>query len=352
MIKPIINDFPSEFQTTVTSAFMGAFDAEISELSEVFAELVEKSIDTAEGALLDLMGSAVGLSRAKATQMAMYVIPELQDESYRKLIKIKALQMTSRSTAEQINECLKIWNQAAEIISMGKGSITAATDSNREMVPVAGGVEFNYNYCPAPVNSLDGDTLLIENSGGLGRYYDIYLNTEVKVQTMSPITSLDLTEWELTAGYYAISVQSYAPGYQASKFSNTVIYKVGQKLTAPVISISGKYCSWSAVSHASGYRVQANTFLMETQSTSVDLYAWLSQYAEIGDEFTISVVAIGEDLYNDSDASNEEGYILNDALPAPTVTRAANILLITDTFEDVEQYDIYVDGNLEDTINA
>ncbi len=357
-LKPIVYDFPGEFHKPNIKAFMEAFDAEISELVQAFEDLIDtKAIDEAEGENLDRIGITVGLSRAEAESVAGDLIEEIpiSDEVYRKLIKMRARQLSSKGTISDIVGMLKEWNENSDVISYDESTVTATSDATRAMLSIAGGVNYQGMVLSAPVISIDEDILTIIDTSGHAESYEIYVDGELEEETSS--TTFDMSVWTLAEGSYIITVKSVAEDWTTSGDSNAEIYHLATRLSSPVITLQGTTLSWSAITNALGYRVVAlGIGIIQTTTitnTSINVYDWLSQHVAEFSVVTITVVALGDGTnYEDSLASNAVSYTVTNNVPAPVLGINGAGVIITDTFADVEEYDIYLDGDLVDTINA
>jgi len=124
-----------------------------------------------------------------------------------------------------------------------------------------------------------------------------------------------------------------------------------------VLSLSGDTLSWPAVTDATGYKIVAYTtslgnYTMTTQNTSVDLRSWVSTYFPEGTSASIVGVTLADGInYEDSVASTAVSYTM-ETLATPVIFRNGRTVLITDSSSSPlpDEYDIYLDGTLADTI--
>ncbi|MBQ7445901.1 MAG: hypothetical protein IJS71_08235 [Clostridia bacterium] len=356
-IKAISADFPGEFQTPNTMAFTAAFDTQISEISTLFGTLKSiKSIDSASGRSLDLLGSTIGLTRKNAALITSGILTEypITDANYRKLLKMQALKNGAIGTCDEVDRSLKLWNPNYGLLSAGNTAITVAGDINEEMIVKPAGVSLTDKVLPAPVISITRDILTITDMSGVATSYNIYVGTTLSYQGCTT-TTFDLSDLLLPGGAYSIAVTAVNASWTESELSNSALFEALERLAAPVLSLSGDTLSWSAVTNATGYKIVAYTtslgnYTMTTQNTSVDLRSWLSTYVPEGTSASIVGVTLADGInYEDSVASTAVSYTM-EALATPVIFRSGRTVLITDSSPMPDEYDIYLDGTLADTI--
>lgn len=110
----ILNDLPQQFRSKPNiEALVNAFEKELRELEQVFADLrTKRSVSTAAGKQLDMTGSIVNLTRAEAMTLCG---TEATDEIYRTLLKYKILLNTNRCTVPEMYEACKLLYDAQVI---------------------------------------------------------------------------------------------------------------------------------------------------------------------------------------------------------------------------------------------
>jgi len=112
-------------------------------------------------------------------------------------------------------------------LPVGEHSITVksmANDYNES--PVSNVV--SYSTLPtlsAPIISLDGDILSIEDTSGVATSFEIWGNYSILVSGATSLT-IDLSEQGMEAGRYILSVRAFAEGYITSGHSNVIPYIV------------------------------------------------------------------------------------------------------------------------------
>lgn len=355
-IKPIIYDFPSEFRTENTSALVSAFDDEISALASCFSGLLTgRTLEDAEGATLDLIGSIVGLTREEAAVITEGLIQNypIDDSDYRKLLKMWIIKLNSICDRAALVAAVKIWDEDDDVTVSSTASVTISGDYNREMLPIAGGIKLVSGGLSAPEISLSGSMLSIVDTSGVAESFDIYVNGSNE-ETITTWT-YDLLNLELAAGVYAIAVKANATGYAESGFSNTVPFYATERLATPQPVLTGTVLSWDAISHADGYQVTASytdsgqTFsYSETITTTlIDLYDWLIQEAPLETIFTVHVVALGSGSYRNSYPSSAITFLLSNAIEAPTLDIIDGKARAITTDLRTEEIAFYLDGTVQ-----
>ena len=124
-------------------------------------------------------------------------------------------------------------------------------------------------------------------------------------------TTYDLTNLNLSAGNYAITVVAEAEGFTDSDVSNSVNYTVQAQLAAPTIAMNadGKTLEITDVADATSYDVYVDGTMKTNvagapNTTTVDL-STLSDIADGSHTVKVKAKASG---YNDSEFSNEVNY--------------------------------------------
>jgi hypothetical protein len=142
MIKPIADDFPTEFHKDKIEAFTAAFDRQIEELTEAMNSAVIVALDDAEGIVLDWIGDRVGLTRQQAT--GRVISPSqypVGDEDYRKLIRQQIIKNSSNCCLDDVLKCVKGWDSSGGAAnSVNPAEIIVSGNVTRDMLPVAAGV--------------------------------------------------------------------------------------------------------------------------------------------------------------------------------------------------------------------
>lgn len=171
---------------------------------------------------------------------------------------------------------------------------------------------------PAPTIRIDGDTLYIQDSSGLGKSFRIYVDGNAQVITDSktyPISNLT----SITQGSHSIYVVSLGYGnYTSSGASNVVTYVKKVPLSAPVISIYKKTLVINDTSgNAQQFAIYANNSLIayvSATNTTVDLSNYISQEGT----YTITVSAYAEG-YTASEMSESKPYTVVNVPDVPEV---------------------------------
>lgn len=131
-------------------------------------------------------------------------------------------------------------------------------------------------------------------------------------------TTYDLTNLNLSAGNYAITVVAEAEGFTDSDVSNSVNYTVQAQLAAPTIAMNadGKTLEITDVADATSYDVYVDGTLKTNVASVPNTTTFdLSTLSDISDgSHTVKVKAKASG-YNDSEFSNEVSYT---KAPAPT----------------------------------
>ncbi len=123
----------------------------------------------------------------------------------------------------------------------------------------------------------------------------------------------DCTNYLLDYGTYTFKVVAIADNekYSSSQVSNSTSYVYNATLVSPVITIYNNTLLISNIENVISYEIYINNIkVASTIETSIDLANF---NFNIGYN-TISVKAIGNEVYLDSDFSNEEGYVVKEKL--------------------------------------
>ena len=139
-------------------------------------------------------------------------------------------------------------------------------------------------------------------------------------------TTYDLTNLNLSAGNYAITVVAEAEGFTDSDVSNSVNYTVQAQLATPTIAMNadGKTLEITDVADATSYDVYVDGTLKTNvasapNTTNVDL----STLSDITDGAHTVKVKAKADGYIDSEFSNEVSYTKAPAGYSGTITSVA-----------------------------
>lgn len=196
---------------------------------------------------------------------------------------------------------------------------------------------------PAPTIRIADDILYIQDSSGLGKSFQIYVDVNAQVITDSktyPISNLS----SITQGSHSIYVVSLGYGnYTSSVASNVVTYVKKVPLSAPVISIID---STLVINDTSGkaeqFAVYANGALLlytKASANTINLKSYISKEGT----YTITVSAYA-DGYTASAMSNEVPFTRIVPLASPTITLSGKTITITDNSSKAETFNVYVDN--------
>jgi hypothetical protein len=87
---------------------IGAFATQLDEIEKVLADIGGRNWDNAVGVQLDGIGSIVGLTRGEAATYPGIETAEIDDDTYRLLLKFKALRNSATGTYEELSEALRL----------------------------------------------------------------------------------------------------------------------------------------------------------------------------------------------------------------------------------------------------
>ena len=144
-------------------------------------------------------------------------------------------------------------------------------------------------------------------------------------------TTYDLTNLNLSAGNYAITVVAEAEGFTDSDASNSVNYTVQAQLAAPTIAMNtdGKTLEITDVANATSYDVYVDGALKTNVASAPNTTTFdLSTLSDIADGTHTVKVKAKASGYNDSEFSNEVSYTKaarSFANDSPAVIQAAVI---------------------------
>lgn len=139
------------------------------------------------------------------------------------------------------------------IVTIGTGSYTDSAESAAVTYVVQ-------NKLATPTIAIDGNTLKITDVENAQKY-KIYANGELKTTipkaAQGTQTTYDLTNLNLSAGNYAITVVAEAEGFTDSDASNSVNYSALPRLATPTIAMNadGKTLEITDVENATSYDV-------------------------------------------------------------------------------------------------
>lgn len=124
-MNSIEKDLPQQFRDKPRIyALVHAFDKEISDLYSAISTLTsDRTISSAVGKQLDMIGCIVNLSRAEA--MALCGV-ETSDEVYRTLLKYKIIANTNRCTISELYDACKLL-YGAQVISYHESRASPAS---------------------------------------------------------------------------------------------------------------------------------------------------------------------------------------------------------------------------------
>ena len=182
----------------------------------------------------------------------------------------------------------------------------------------------------APAITLTGKEITwsaVTNADG----YEVYEGTtkvSTQTETKYTITQTAVGSYDYTV--YATSTDTAK--YSKSSASNKVTYKVEDEskpvaLTAPVITLTGKEITWSAVTNADGYEVYEGETKVSTQTTT----KYTIEKTEVG-TYTYTVYATSTDSkYTKSEASNSVSYVVKGAVAHEQLAEGKKIYVVGDS---------------------
>nr|DAT91691.1 MAG TPA: Hint (Hedgehog/Intein) domain N-terminal region [Caudoviricetes sp.] len=164
------------------------------------------------------------------------------------------------------------------VVTIGTGSYTDSEESPSVTYTVQ-------NKLATPTIAIDGNTLNITDVENAQKY-KIYANGELKttIPKGSTQTTYDLTNLNLSAGNYAITVVAEAEGFTDSDVSNSVNYTVQAQLATPTIAMNadGKTLEITDVENATSYDVYVDgTLKINVQRVTGYTVTFASDFSSI-----------------------------------------------------------------------
>lgn len=112
ILNNLFKDIPQQFHNRLMiEELIRSYTIQLEELSQVFDDLDNKTdIDTAEGTVLDHVGTIPGLTRKEAGLLAGIGVedPVISDERYRQFLKYKVLKNTNECTYRDLMDGLSL----------------------------------------------------------------------------------------------------------------------------------------------------------------------------------------------------------------------------------------------------
>lgn len=198
------------------------------------------------------------------------------------------------------------------IVTIGTGSYTDSKESAAVTYVVQ-------NTLATPTIAIEGNTLKITDVENAQKY-KIYANGELKTTITKAAqgtqTTYDLTNLNLSAGNYAITVVAEAEGFTDSDVSNSVNYTVQAQLAAPTIAMNadGKTLEITDVADATSYDVYVDGTLKTNVAKAVKSTITLKATGSAG--FVYSVNAeLTSSTASESITAGREVVLEYDTLP-------------------------------------
>ncbi len=197
----------------------------------------------------------------------------------------------------------------------------------------------------SPFIIINGNTISwneIENASS----YDVYVNDELKANVINPSYEFDDT-FKGTNKVYVKAISSNNLYVNSTK-SNIIYYNVSNSfLDAPIITINENIVSWDSVQGASSYNVYIDGKLIKNITET----NYTVSISKVG-EYKVTVVAVSSDVItSNSNYSNEVTYTKNQTLLQTPVISNIDDLVSWDAVPNATSYEVYVDGQLIETIN-
>lgn len=237
----------------------------------------------------------------------------------------------------------KISNYGNYTISVKCNEVLDGTNIKYAESPYS--TEFVYEHKPDIVNrkvqnlNIENNVLTFDALQDTMLYKIVVGNIEV----YSATNEYDLSTLDLVPNNYAVTVYALVDNY-SSLASDEIVFKKTCQLLAPTIYITTNndnvILNISSVAHASAYKVLLNNqvIIESTIQLQVNITSYIEQVVN-----EIKVIAVGNDIYLDSVASNVATHITLSA-PSNISVDAESKLLTFDAVVGAVQYEIKVNG--------
>lgn len=139
--------------------------------------------------------------------------------------------------------------------------------------------------------------------------------------------------------------------YSDSDWSDPFSYTIGNKLDTPSnLRVVANMLIWNSVPNATSYEVKQNNTTFTVNDTSISLIGLPSG------SYTMSVRAIGDSVYADSDWSSSIDYSTDgqtsSKLDKPSNLRVEDEALLWDDVENAQHYEVEVNGEIVGTVDS